>query len=137
MWATLLAGITFDDEGFVDFVSHFITSGNVLERTFELLGVDRDPARETVLLSEVKRFDDTSLLLGLFAHGDDVTGLDAVRRNVHLLAVDEDGAVADKLTGFRAGRTEAHAVDDVVKAALKELKERLAGVATTAGSSAK
>ena len=57
-----------------------------------------------------------------FAHGDDVPGLDGVGRNVHLLAVDEDGAVADELAGFRARRAEAHAVDDVVETALRSWK---------------
>ena len=37
--------------------------------------------------------------------------------------------MADELTGFRAGRTEAHAVDDVVKTAFKKLNETFAGVA--------
>ena len=42
--------------------------------------------------------------------------------------------MADELAGFRASRAEAHAINDVVKAALKELKELFARVTAKAGS---
>ena len=125
----ILAGVAFDDESFVDFVSDFIASRNVLERAFELLRFDANPAREAVLLSQFKGFSDTSLLLGLFAHGDDVARLDVVRRNVHLLAVDKDGAVRNHLAGFSARGAEAHAVNHVVQTGFKKGEKVFTGVA--------
>ena len=106
-----------------------ISSRNVLERAFELLRFDANPAREAVLLSQFKGFSDTSLLLGLFAHGDDVARLDVVRRNVHLLAVDKDGAVRNHLAGFSARGAEAHAVNHVVQTGFKKGEKVFTGVA--------
>ena len=125
----ILAGVAFDDEGFVDFVSDFIASRNVLERAFELLRFDANPAREAVLLSQFEGFSDTNLLLGLFAHGDDVTRLDVIRRNIHLLAVDEDSAVRNHLACFSARGAKAHAVNHVVQTGLKEGEKIFTGVA--------
>jgi hypothetical protein len=49
----------------------------------------------------------------------------AARRDVHLLAVDGEVTVANQLARFGVIRGEAHAVDDVVEAALEELDQRV------------
>ena len=74
------------------------------------------------------------LFRSLFADGDHITSTNGIGRNVHLAAVHFDSAVADELAGFRARRAKAHAINDVVKAALKELQELFASVAAKAGS---
>src|SRR5262249_43851179 len=48
-------------------------------------------------------------------------------RNVDDLAVDRDRAVRYQLPRLGAGRTEAHAIDDVVQAGLEQAQQVLAG----------
>ena len=60
------------------------------------------------------------------AHGDRVARAHRVRRDVHLLAVDGEVAVADELARLRARRREAQPVDDVVEPALEHLQQQLA-----------
>ena len=128
-----LTGVAFDDQRFIDFRSDFVAGRSILEGAFELLRINRNPSREAVLLSEIERFSDANLLLGLFADGDDVAGADGVGRNVDLLAVHQNGAVAHELTRFSARGAEAHAVNDVVKTALEELDQLFTGVAAETG----
>ena len=56
----------------------------------------------------------------LLANADDVARLHDIGGDVHLLAVDGDVAVADKLTSLRTGGGQAQAVDDIVQAALEQ-----------------
>src|SRR6185436_18239177 len=51
----------------------------------------------------------------------------AIRRDVHALAVDQDGVVAHDLARFAARGAEAHAVGDVVEARFEQLQQALAG----------
>src|SRR3954465_13218381 len=81
-----LTRVQFDDQRFVDVGSDLVTLREGTEGAFHLLGVDRDPARHAALLGQRQGFDDTGLLLGLFADSDDVAGLDLVRSDVHDLA---------------------------------------------------
>ena len=90
------------------------------------------PGRETVLAGEVESFNDAGLLLGGLTHGDDITGLDGVGRDVALLAVHEDRAVAHELTRFSTRRAEAHAVDDVVETAFEQSEHGFTRVARAA-----
>jgi hypothetical protein len=76
--------------------------------------------------------DHAVLLLGLLAHGDHVTGLDQVRRDVDRLAVHRDRLVRHQLARFGAGGAEAHAVDDVVQTRLQQEQQVGAGVALAA-----
>ena len=57
----------------------------------------------------------------------DIARLHHERRDVDLAAVHVDVAVADHLAGLRAAGAEAHAVDDVVQAALEHAEQVLAG----------
>ena len=70
---------------------------------------------------------DGKQVLGLVGHGDDVAGLDAIRRNVKTLAVHGDVAVTDGLTGLLAGAGEAEAEHDVVETELEKSHQVVAG----------
>src|SRR5947207_2612998 len=71
-------------------------------------------------------------LAGLLAYLDDVVLAHAVRRDVHLLAVDQHVAVADELAGHVAGLGVPGPVDHVVQPRLEDLQQRLAGLARPA-----
>src|SRR5690349_5849304 len=118
-----LARIQFDDQAFVDVAGDVTTFRHLLERTFELLRIDRNPARDTALLGERQRFENARLLLGLLAHGHDVTRLHLQRRDVRHHAIDRDRLVAHELARFSTRRAEAHAVDDVVETRLEQLQQ--------------
>ena len=60
---------------------------------------------------------------------DDVTGLDEVRGDVDLLAVDGEVSVRDQLTSVAAGLSKAQTEHDVVQTALHELEQVLTGLA--------
>ena len=60
---------------------------------------------------------------------DHVTGLDLVRGDVDLLAIDGKVSVAHQLAGVAAGLSKAQAEHDVVQAALHELEQVLTGLA--------
>ena len=65
---------------------------------------------------------------------DDVVLADLERRDVDLLAVDQEVAVDDELAGVATRAGEAGAVDHVVETALEQLQQVVTGLAgTTAG----
>jgi hypothetical protein len=76
--------------------------------------------------------EDRRVFLARRTHRHDVAGLQRVGRDVDLLAVDEEVAVAHELTSLRARGGEAHAVDRVVEAPFEQLEQRLAGDAAGA-----
>src|SRR5580698_8832641 len=123
-----LPRIQFDDQAFVDIASDVTAFRLLLERAFELLRIDSDPACQATLLSQRQRFDDTRLLLRLFANSEDVTRLDLHRRDVRHHAVHRDRLVAHELTRFSARRAETHPVHDIVQARFEQLQQRFAGV---------
>ena len=66
------------------------------------------------------------------AHLDDVSGRNAVGRDVHLLAVHGEVTVSDQLTSHVAGLGEASAEHDVVEAGLEDLEQVLTSLARLA-----
>src|SRR5881409_3963300 len=58
---------------------------------------------------------------------NDVTLPHRVRRDVDLLAVDEEVAMPDELARLRSGRRQSQPVHDVVQPALEKLQQHLAG----------
>ena len=71
--------------------------------------------------------------LAALANTNDLSGLDAIRRDTYHLTVDYDVLVVDKLTGSTAGGSDAQTVNDVVETALQVLEENLTGDTTGAG----
>src|SRR5579863_1836184 len=124
-----LARIQFDDQAFVDIATDVCAIRHLLERAFELLRVDGNPARHAALLGQRQRFENTRLLLRLFAHRHHVTRLHLQRRDVRDLTVHDDRLVAHELTCFSARRAEAHAVDDVVETRFEQLQQVFTRVA--------
>jgi hypothetical protein len=80
---------------------------------------------------KVSRHDERGHLQRLLAHVDDVVLRHLERRDVDLLAVDEEVAVVDQLPGVTTRPGEAGAVDDVVQAALEQLEQVVTGLART------
>src|ERR1700712_63659 len=127
-----LTRIQFDDQAFVDIARNVSAIRHGFERAFELLGIDRHPARHSALLSQVQRFQNTHLLLRLFANSNHVACLDLHRRDVIDDAIHRDRLVADQLARFSARGAETHAVHDVIETRLKQLKKVFARRAFTA-----
>src|SRR5687767_7184957 len=70
---------------------------------------------------------DGRVLAAAFADDYRVARLQRVRRHVHLLAVDQEVAMANQLARLRPRRGEAHAIDRVVETALEQLQQRFTG----------
>src|SRR5256885_878930 len=77
-----LTRVQLNDQGFVDVCTELVAVRRLLERAFSLVGRHFHPCGETDLTSQLQGFDDTSLLLGLFTHGDHVTHLRSEERRV-------------------------------------------------------
>src|SRR4051794_25030164 len=93
---------------------------------------DLDPGRDGTLPGLGAGDDERRELQRALAHLDDVVVAHPERRDVDLLAVDGDVAVAHQLAGHVAGLREARAVDHVVETALEDAQEVLAGLALAA-----
>src|SRR4051812_42925005 len=86
----------------------------------------------TIFSPASARDDERCHLDGLRADLDDVAARDAVGRDVDLVPVDRDVAVADQLARHVARLGEAGAVDDVIESALEDLQQDLTGLALLA-----
>src|SRR5690606_17017766 len=129
-----LLRVQLDDQRFVDVGGQVAAVRDRLEHAAELLLVDFDPRRGQVHgLRDGQRLLHAELLLRLLRQRDRVAGLDLVGRQVDRLAVDRDAAVRDQLAGRGTGHREAHPVDHVVQARLKELQQVLTRVALLGG----
>ena len=101
-----------------------------LERAGELLAVHFHPLRAQVhRVEHGAGFLHAQLSARTLGQGDLVTRTNLVRRDVDLLAVDQDGLVRDELASLGAGDRETHAVDDVVQTAFEQAQQVFAGVA--------
>ena len=92
----------------------------------------RSPFRDAAALDLFDRVEDGRVLAAGLAHDHHVARLERVRRDVDLLAVDQEVPVAHQLARLRPRGREAHAVDGVVEPALQQLQQRLAGDAARA-----
>src|SRR5690606_6584601 len=122
-----LLGVQLDDQILVDIRENLVALRQSLQYSLHLLSVDLDPLGEADLARDLERGLHASLLLRAVAHGDRVSGLDLVRRNVDDLLVDGDAAMRDELARLGARRCEAHPVDDVVEPGLEHPQQVLAG----------
>lgn len=119
-----LAVVEFDDLAFLDVAGELVALRKAGEGAFELFGVDFDVSNGSGLGIH-GLFDDFQRAIAFEA--DDVVDLAKVRGDVNLLAVDEDVAVIDELTGAGAGAGEAHAIDEVVKTGFEDAEEGKTG----------
>src|SRR5688572_115648 len=122
-----LLRVELDDQILVDVRENLVALGQVLERSLHVLVVHFHPFGEADLCSDRQRRFDAQLFLRAVANGNLVARLELIRRDVHDLLVDLDAAMADELARFRARRSEAHPVHDVVEARLEHPQEVLAG----------
>ena len=90
-----LTRIQFDDQRFVDIVSDFVAVWQGLESTFHFLRINRNPRWHAALFCQRQSFNDTYLLLGLFANGNYVAWLHLVRSDVDHVTVDGERLVRD------------------------------------------
>src|SRR5207247_2040450 len=86
--------------------------------------VEGEPAGDAAALHLFHRMFDRRVLLRPAEYRDHVAFLHRVRRDVHLLAVDEEVPVAHELPGLRTRRRQAEPVDDVVEPPLEKLQQR-------------
>ena len=112
-WARVLelAVVVLDDLGFVDLLGKLVALGFAEVGAAELGFVDFDIADGGGL--GFKGFLDAFERAVTF-EGDHVVDGAEIGGDVDLLAVDEDVAMVDELSGTGAGPGEAHAIDEVV-----------------------
>ena len=111
--------VKFDDQLFVDRELDVITLRQGFHRTLERSAVGFQPAGAPATGQHFLRFGDHGDLAVLFRHFHGVAHTDLQRRDVHLAAVEGEDTVTHELTGLVARVGKAHAVDDIVKATLK------------------
>src|SRR5262249_6576667 len=89
--------------------------------------VERQPLGNAAALHFLDRMLDRRVLLGPAEDGDHIALAYRVGRNVDLLAVDHEVAVAHQLPRLRPRRRPAEPVDHVVESPLEQLQQRHAG----------
>ena len=89
--------------------------------------VEREPLGNPTALYFFHGVLDGRVLLRASEYRHHVALLYRVRRDVHLLAVDQEVSVAHELPRLRPRRREAEAVHDVVEAPFEQLQQRVAG----------
>ena len=123
LFGSRLAGVKFDDELFVDDRIDLLACGDADDATAEVVFVDQEPIGNG---NDLGKLDTAFGKAGGFFiafDSDDITGLEIHGRDIGLAAIDGDMAVADHLTGTTECLGEAHFLNDIVEAGLKELKE--------------
>src|SRR5690554_1881285 len=131
--APLSTRVVLDDLQLVDGDDDVLASRAVQEPALERLGVELQPRAELPAAALLDVGADHRVLLRPRGDLDLVAGAEAVGRDVHALAVDEDVAVGDELARLTAGVSDPQAVDDVVQPRLQELQEDRAGRALGLG----
>src|SRR5690606_5385579 len=106
---------------------HVLARRQLVDRAAEVLLVERDPLRHAATVDGSERLVDADDLLRRLLHLHDIARANEVRRDVDLLAVDREVAMANELTRLGVIAREAHTVDDVVEATLEELDQRVTG----------
>src|ERR1041384_7925042 len=89
--------------------------------------VEPEPFRHAATLHFLERVRDRRVLAAAGPDRHDIARLDRERRDIHLLAVHDEVAVADQLPRLRRGRREPGAIGDVVEPPFEQLQQRLAG----------
>src|SRR5574342_157083 len=124
-----LLRVELDDELLLDGHGDVLARRRSLDRALEAGLVQLQPLRDAAPLDRLQRLVDAHHLAGAVLHLDQVPGLEAEGRHVHLAPVDAEVAVAHQLARLVAGVGEAEAEDHVVEPELQRLQQVLAGLA--------
>ena len=127
-----LLGVQFDDQVFCDLKVDIVSSRQSADLPLQVVGIAVQP-----LGSSDKRiilFHLLEAIVGaaLFAHGNHVTDLDHVRRDVDPLAIDGVVAMVHQLARFTTGRSKAQTINDIVQTTLDQAQQDLTGVRSSA-----
>src|SRR3954468_1681716 len=126
-----LLAVELDDELLLDRGVDDLTGRHRVDQDAHAVGDDLDPCRNGPAAGLRSGDDKRGHLHARRSHLDDVVLADEERRDVDLLAVDQEVPVLDELAGHVAAGGEAGAVDDVVEPTLEQLEKVLAGLART------
>src|SRR6266536_2502600 len=120
--ATLLLRVKLNDELFLNLRVDLCARRERVHEDSHPLRHHIEPGRDLPLTRLRAGDEERRELTGLLANIDDVVVGDPVRRDVHLLAVDQEMAMAHQLAGHVAALRETRAVHNVVQPALKDLE---------------
>src|SRR4051794_19763212 len=126
-----LLAVELDDELLLDRRVDDLPGRHREDQDAHAVGDDLDPGRDRAAARLGTGDDERRHLHARRAHLDDVVLADEERRDVDLLAVDQEVAVLHELAGHVTAVREAGAVDDVVEPTLEQLEKVLAGLAGT------
>src|SRR3954454_22096268 len=126
-----LLAVELDDELFLDGGVDDLTGRHRVDQDAHAVGDDLDPGRDRTAAGLGTGDDERRHLHARRAHLDDVVLADEERRDVDLLAVDQEVAVLHELAGHVTAVREAGALDDVVEPTLEQLEKVLASLAGT------
>src|SRR3989440_796819 len=126
---TGLLAVELDDELLLDLRVDDLPGREAVHENLELAGDRLQPGRYRPRPRLGGGHDERGELAGLLPHLDDVVLAHPVRRDVDLLAVDQEVAVLDQLPGHVPGHGVAGPVDHVVQPRLQDLEQHLAGLA--------
>src|SRR5688572_2680118 len=123
----LLARVVLDDELLVELERHLLARRFGEHRARQLRRVAAHPFGDLCRLHRLGGDLEILTAATAVANLDAVADLDPEARDVGRTAVHREVAVADELSGLRAARREAHAIDGVVEAHLEQAQQVLAG----------
>ena len=122
-----LLGIKLDDESLLDRHGHLFPVRQGLEGGLEIVLIEFQPARDPAADHRLEVFIDEGVCSALFFQGDYVTSRNEIRRDIDLLAVDENMVVPHQLPGLISRGSKANAKYCVVETPLEKNEEILAG----------
>src|SRR3954454_21127154 len=129
--ARKLLRVQLDDQLLLDRGVDDLAGRQCVDQDAHPVGDDLDPGRHRSAAGFGAGDDERRHLEALRPHLDDVVLGDEERRDVDLLAVDEEVPVLDQLAGHVAAVREPGPVDDVVETPLQDLQQVLTGLAGT------
>ncbi len=116
--------VVFDDLGFVDIESEFVSFWQTSECAGEFFFIDGDVGWNDRLSFE-RLFDD--LKWAGLDESDDISDFAEIAWNIDFFAVDCDMAMVDQLTGSGTGARESHTIDKVVQTRFEDAEEGQTG----------
>src|SRR5436190_14912098 len=127
-----LLRVELDDELLLDLGVDDLPGRQAVHQDLQLAGDRLQPRRYRLRAGLGGRHDERRQVAGLLPYLDDVVVADPVRRDVDLLAVDQEVAVLDQLPAHVPGLRVPGPVDHVVQPRLEDLQQYLTGLARLA-----